>query len=125
MLNLATCGARCVVKVFAGLFDVSGHRSVGLQGSFFQSLFDFSGHGSVWFVWLSWAKLVSVIAFIALLYGFLGPNLKVMAFLGQNWFILSYFSSERGLSSGTGSSELASGTSTSELVCPRACLLLC
>ena len=58
------------------------------------------------------------------LYGFLGPNLKVMAFLGQNWFILSYFSSERGLSSGTGSSELASGTSTSELVCPRACLLL-
>jgi hypothetical protein len=80
MLNLATCGARCVVKVFAGLFDVSGHRSVGLQGSFFQSLFDFSGHGSVWFVWLSWAKLVSVIALWLSWaksegYGFLGPKL--------------------------------------------------
>ena len=87
MLNLATCGARCVVKVSAGLFDVSGHGSVCLQGSFFQSL-------------------------------------KVMAFLGQNWFILSYFSSERGLSSGTGSSELASGTSTSELVYTQALQLL-
>jgi len=47
-----------------------------------------------------------------------------MAFLGQNWFILSYFSSERGLSSGTGSSELASGTSTSELVYTQALQLL-
>ena len=82
------------------------------------------GTGQFGFVWLSWAKLVSVMAFIALLYGFLGPNLKVMAFLGQNWFILSYFSSERGLSSGTGSSELASGTSTSELGYTQALQLL-
>jgi hypothetical protein len=76
-----------VFKVLSGLFDVSGHGSVCLQGFFFQSL-------------------------------------KVMAFLGQNWFILSYFSSERGLSSGTGSSELASGTSTSELVYTQALQLL-
>jgi hypothetical protein len=85
MLNLATCGARCVVKVSAGLFDVSGHGSVCLQGSFFQSLSDFSGHGSVCLLWLSWAKFVSVIAFIAVAlwlswaksegYGFLGPKL--------------------------------------------------
>ena len=80
MLNLATCGARCVVKVSAGLFDSSGH-------------------GSVWFLWLSWAKLVSVIAVIAVAswlswaksegYGFLGPKLVYpQSLLLLSWFIL-------------------------------------
>ena len=88
MLNLATCGARCVVKVSAGLFDSSGH-------------------GSVWFLWLSWAKsgLSSDTSTSELVY----PQELVLlswlrALLLPSWFILRHY--------------------TSELVYPRACLLL-